>query len=261
MSKVAVVTGGSSGIGLSTAKMLAKEGYIVYELSRHGSGFGPVRHITADVTDEVTLRAAFEAIYEKEGRLDLLVNNAGFGISGAIEFTSVEDVRHLFDVDFLGPLCCIQLALPYLRESRGRIVNVSSMAALAAIPFQAFYSAAKAAVNSVTLALINEVRSFGVTVCAVMPGDVRTGFTAARKKKAHGVDLYGQVIERAVASMERDEKNGMSPDTVAKKIVRVATCSHPRPLYVVGLKYRFLNVLIRFLPVAVATRIIGMMYR
>jgi len=261
MSGVAVVTGGSSGIGLSTAHLLAQNGYTVYELSRSGKGSPVFWHLTADVTDEASLKAAMDKVYEKEGRIDLLVNCAGFGISGAAEFTAPADAQRLFDVNFFGVLRATQAALPYLRESKGCIVNVSSVAAVAAIPFQAFYSAVKAALNSLTLALRNELAPFGIRICAVMPGDVRTGFTAARQKSLAGEDLYGDVITRAVAAMERDEQNGLHPRAVAQKILRAARSRHPRPFYIVGGKYRLFGVLLKLLPQRLSTWIIGRMYR
>ncbi len=192
----------------------------------------------------------------------MLVNNAGFGISGAVEFTNIESARRLFDVNFFGTLTCIQCALPYLRKNGGgRIVNVSSVAAPIAIPFQSFYSAAKASINSLTLSLINELRPFHITVCAVMPGDVRTGFTSAREKSGAGEELYGDAIERAVAVMERDEENGMTPEFVARCVFRAAQKKHPKPFYAAGAKYKVFLLLFKLLPAGLSNRIVGSIYR
>lgn len=258
---VAVVTGGSSGIGRATAELLASRGYLVYIWSRHGESTATLHHMTVDVCDAAAVEAAMAALKAGPGRLDLLVNSAGFGISGAAECTPIAEVERLFDVNFLGALRVIQAALPLLRESRGRIVNVSSVAAVAAIPFQGFYSAVKAALNSLTATLRNELAPFGIAVTAVMPGDVKTGFTAAREKSLAGEDLYGDIILRAVASMERDEQSGMPPEAVARRIWTAATRRRPRPFYVVGPKYRLFHVLLKFLPQGLSTRIIGLMYR
>ena len=181
--KVAVVTGGTSGIGRATALALKDAGCTVYELSRRAQGVEGLHHISADVTREESVRAAVEQIMAREGRIDILVNNAGFGISGAVEFTSTEEAKSLFDVNFFGMVNMNRQVVPIMREAgRGRIVNLSSVAAPVPIPFQTYYSATKAAVNAYTMALANELRPFGVTVCAVMPGDIHTGFTAARRK-------------------------------------------------------------------------------
>lgn len=261
MNRVCILTGGSNGIGKVTSELLAQNGYTVYELSRTGADFGAVHHLTVDVNDPAQVRAAVERVATDEGRIDLLVNNAGFGISGAAEFTDLAEAHAQLDVYFFGALHCIQAALPYLRRSRGRIVNVSSVAALVSIPFQSFYSAAKAAVNALTLALRNELRPFGVRVCAVLPGDTRTGFTAVRRKSEAGADIYGKALHRAVAVMEHDEQNGMQPIHVARVILRAARAKRPRAFFVVGLSYQLLALLNKLLPATLANAIVGMIYR
>ena len=259
--KVAIVTGGSGGIGKAAASLLFKNGYTVYELSRHGADADGVTHLTADVTDAASVNSAVATVIEREGRIDLLVNNAGFGISGAVECTSEADAKAQFDVNFFGQLRCIQAVLPYMRKQRcGHIVNLSSVAAPIAIPFQSFYSATKAAVNSLTLSLRNEARPYGVQVCAVQPGDVRTGFTAARKKSAAGEDVY-PALAHAVAVMEHDEQTGMPPEAVARTILRAASARRPRPLYTVGPKYRVFAVIAKFLPVRATNYLVGLIYR
>ena len=152
--KVAVVTGGTSGIGRATALALKDAGCTVYELSRRAQGVEGLHHISADVTREESVRAAVEQIMAREGRIDILVNNAGFGISGAVEFTSTEDAKSLFDVNFFGMVNMNRQVVPIMREAgHGRIVNLSSVAAPVPIPFQTYYSATKAAVNAYTMAL------------------------------------------------------------------------------------------------------------
>lgn len=259
--RVAVITGGSSGIGAAAARTFASAGWTVYELSRSGQDAAGVRHITADVCDEASLRAAFDEVGRREGRLDLLINNAGFGVSGAAELCPPEDARRQMEVNFLGVLACSRLALPLLRESRGRIINISSVAAVFAIPFQSLYSASKAAVNALTLALRNELAPFGVSVCALMLGDVHTGFTDAREKRHGGEELYGERIERSVRVMERDERGGMSPERVARKLLRMAERRRVKPLSSLGLKYRLFLLLGRLLPYSLSNRLVGMMYR
>ncbi|NCB31374.1 MAG: SDR family oxidoreductase [Clostridia bacterium] len=258
--RVALITGGSGGIGRETAQLFAARGFIVYELSRSGVSNGPITHITADVTDEASVASALSEIHTQTGRIDVLVNNAGFGISGAVEHTSLADMKRQFDVNFFGLIAASKAALPYLKRSAGRIVNVSSVAAVLPIPFQSMYSASKAAINALTLALRNEVAPFGVSVCAVMPGDVKTGFTAAREKVSAQNSDYESRIVRSVASMEHDEQAGMSPACVAKSIYRAATESKPRPLRVVGGKYRLFTLLAKFFPAGLINWLVGKMY-
>ena len=138
--KVVAITGASSGIGRATAKLFADQGWRVYNLSRRPAGEPGVADIAVDVTDEGAVRAAFARIEAEAGRLDLLINNAGFGISGAVEFSQLAEAKRQFDVNFFGVVSCIQASLPLLRESRGRIICISSAAAIFAIPFQSFYS-------------------------------------------------------------------------------------------------------------------------
>ncbi len=261
MSGVVVVTGGNSGIGLAAAQYFYGKGCTVYELSRREIFYEGIKHITADVTDEASVNAAMKQIFDAEGRLDVLVNNAGFGISGAVEYTGLSDAQRQMDVNFFGQVRCIQAALPYLRQSKSaHIVNVSSMGAPLALPFQAFYSCSKAAVNALTLALANELRPFGIAVCAVMPGDVSTGFTAAREKSVDGADVYKDVIEKSVSTMEHDEQNGMNPKRIAKKIYRQANKRNPKPLCTVGIQYKAIALLNKLLPTSLINRLVGKLY-
>ena len=261
MSKVAVITGGSSGIGFCTAVSLRDRGYHVYELSRRDSKTENICHIRTDVTDEAQVRATVGEVMQREGHIDVLINNAGFGISGAVEFTSAEDARRLMDVNFFGLDNMVRAVLPIMRKAgAGRIINLSSVAAPIPIPFQTYYSVSKAAINAFTMALANEVREFGVEVCAVMPGDIRTGFTAARQKSEAGDDIYHGRIGRSVASMEKDEQNGMAPETAGRFIAYVAGKKKVKPLYAIGIQYKCFVVLARLLPVSLVNFIIGKLY-
>ena len=260
-SKTVVLTGGSSGIGRATAKLFAGRGDAVYELSRHGAGDAGVTHIDADVTQPETLAAAVERITAERGRIDLLVCCAGMGVSGAVEFIPEADMRRQFEVNLCGTVNTVRAVLPVMRKAgAGRIVCVSSVAAVYAIPFQAYYSASKAAINAFADALRTEVKPFGVSVCAVMPGDIATGFTDAREKTVAGEDVYAHAAS-AVAKMEQDERSGMPPEAVAKLIGRLADKKHVAPLYTVGLSYKTLVFLKRLFPAAFASRIVGGMYQ
>lgn len=259
--KVVLLTGGSSGIGQCTARHLVRAGCRVYELSRRDSSQAGIVHLTCDVTREEDVTRAVRQILDREGRIDLVINNAGFGISGAVEFTETEDARRLLDVNFFGMVRVNRAVLPHMRQARrGRIVNLSSVAAVAPIPFQTYYSASKAAVNAYTMALANEVRPFGITVCAVQPGDIATGFTAAREKSQQGDEAYGGRIGRSVARMEHDEETGMSPEAAGAFICRVALKQGRKPLYTIGGFYRFAHLLMKLLPARLANWLLGVLY-
>ena len=265
---IAVVTGASSGIGYEVCSQLLAKGYTVYGLSRRGTAPEGVTGRSVDVTDEAAVRAVIDEIAAAEGRIDLLVANAGMGISGPIELTDNADADYLMRVNFFGQFYAAKAVLPYMRaqasadagskQKAGTIVFTSSVAAPIPIPYQSFYSASKAAVNSLALALRNEVRSYGIRVSAVMPGDSGTGFTDARRKQDGG-DAYPR-CEKAVSSMEHDERNGIAPAKVASVIVRAATKKNPAPLYVAGFRYRLLLALFNILPTRAAIWLVGKVY-
>ena len=191
----------------------------------------------------------------------MLINNAGFGISGAVEFTKTEDAQHQLDVNFFGMVRMNRQVLPVMRrQCYGRIVNLSSVAGAIPIPFQTYYSASKAAINSYTMALANEVKPFGIQVCCVQPGDIRTGFTAAREKNPEGDDIYGGRIARSVAGMERDEQNGMDPEKAGAFIAHVATRKGIRPVNTIGLQYKFFCFLVKILPAKTLNWLVGLIY-
>ena len=261
MNKVVIITGGSSGIGLCTAAALRDRGCKVYELSRRDSEVTGITHIKCDVTDEAQIAAAVGQVMAESGRIDILINNAGFGISGAVEFTDTAEAQRLFDVNFFGMVRMNRAVLPLMRQQGGgRIVNLSSVAAPVPIPFQTYYSAGKAAVNSYTMALSNEVKPFGITVCAVMPGDIKTGFTAARQKSIVGDDIYGGRITRSVAGMEKDEQTDMDPAEAGAFIASVALKNSRKPLYTIGIAYKGAVFLTKILPARWLNALIGQLY-
>ncbi len=260
-SSVAIVTGGSSGIGLAAARALREQGLSVYILSRHPFTEKGLHHLCADVADERQCAEAFETVLRKEGDVDLLVNCAGFGISGAVEYTEQADAKKQMEINFFGTVNMTKAVLPYMhKRGNGHIVNVSSVAAPAAIPFQAYYSATKAAINAWTAALANEVRPYGITVTAIQPGDIKTGFTAAREKSIAGDEAYGGRISKSVAKMEHDEQNGMDPAVAGAYIAKIALKKKPKPVYTIGFSYKAICVLLKLLPSRFANWAIGKLY-
>ena len=269
--KTIVITGGSSGIGKATASLFAERGWRVFELSRHRGkptpnnvlrpstgrpierSSSPIKggeliHITCDVCDSESCRKAIAEVLKQTDHIDVVISNAGYGISGSVEFTAIPDAAHQMDVNFMGAVRFTQAVLPQLREQGyGRIIYTSSVAAILAVPYQAFYSASKAAINAMALALANEVKAFGISVSVLMPGDVSTGFTDARKKSTAGEDIY-LGAEKAITTMEKDERSGMTPRQMAQLFYHIATCRSPRPQYVGGFSYRVLCFLERLLP-------------
>lgn len=261
MDKVVLITGGTSGIGLETARQLTRQGCRVYELSRRADGTDAAVHMKADVTDEEQVNAAVREIMEREGRIDVVINNAGFGISGAVEYTDTEDAVRQFDVNFFGMVRVNRAVLPILhKQGHGRIINMSSVAAPIAIPFQAYYSASKAAIRTYSLALKSEVKPYGIEVCCIMPGDIATGFTAARKKSPAGDAEYGGRISRSVAVMEHDEQTGISADKAGEFVAGKALAGRVPVLCTLGGKYKFFVFLTRILSNRTLTDLVGKIY-
>ena len=254
-----IITGGSSGIGKATASLFAERGWRVFELSRHGGeeakverfeakDAGEIIHVFCDVCSEASCHAAIEEVWRQTDHVDVVISNAGYGISGPIEFSDIPAAEHQMDVNFMGAVRFTQAVLPQLRQQRrGRIIYTSSVAAILAVPYQAFYSASKAAINAFALALANEVREFGISVSVMMPGDVSTGFTDARDKSSAGEEVYSHA-HKAIATMEKDERSGMKPVQMAKLFYHIATCRSPRPQYIGGFSYRIFCLLDRILP-------------
>lgn len=253
---VAVITGASGGIGKETARVLVHKGWQVISLQRRACDVPGVESIKCDITDQQDIERAFSQI----GRIDLLINNAGFGVSGCVEFTDMSEIRSQFELNFFAHIAVTKAALPKLRESRGRIVFISSAASVFSIPFQSFYSATKSAIESLSLALSNELRQFGVSVCSIRLGDVKTGFTAARKKDFAGDDVYDGAIGRSVKVMENDEINGMSPAYIAKNIVKISQKKRLPVLATIGAKYKSFCLLQKLLPAGPVNQIVGVMY-
>ena len=211
--KVVLITGASSGIGQACARHLARRGYQVFGTSRRPQAGAeePFEMIPMDVTDEDSVRQGVATVLARAGRLDAVVNNAGFGFGGAVEDTSIDEAQELFETNFFGTLRVCRAVLPHMRERRaGTIVNVSSLAGLIAQPFVGMYCATKFAIEGVTEALRMEVRPFGIHVVMIEPGDTRTGFTANRRptQASQAASPYADSMQRVLAVIERDEETG-----------------------------------------------------
>ena len=204
----------------------------------------------------------FQTIISEQGRLDVVINNAGMGISGAVEHTEKSNVKNIFDVNVIALMDVCKKAVPYLRKNGGgKIINISSVAGEFSIPFQAYYSATKSAVEGFTLAFANEVKPFGIKACCVRPGDTKTGFTNARVKNKQVIDEhYGEKIEKSVAKMEKDEQHGKDPISVSKVIYKTIKRKSPPPICTVGFEYKALCLLSKVLPTRFVNFLVGKLY-
>jgi short-subunit dehydrogenase len=260
MPETVVITGASAGIGRAAAELFIQKGCSVYNISRSPSSVEGIRNIQADVSDKNAVADSIKRIFGEEGKIDVLINCAGFGISGAIE-NAGERAEKLFAVNFFGAAYAAQAVIPYMRaaENNGIIINIGSVAGKLPIPFQAYYSASKAALSSFTSALKGEVKPFGIRVSSVLPGDVKTEFTA-RREKSDDDPSYGGRGKKSVEKMERDEQNGRSPASVAKKIYALSRKKNPPTYTIDGKSYALIVFLSKILPERLIFYIIGKMY-
>ena len=264
-SRVVLVTGCSSGIGHATAGRLARSGWTVYATARRldamaGLAEAGCRLLRLDVTDDESMRAAVEEIERVEGTVDVLVNNAGYSLSGAIESVPLDEVRRQFETNVFGLVRLTQLVLPGMRaQGRGRIVNVSSMGGRLTFPGGGYYHATKHAIEALSDALRFEVRGFGIDVVVIQPGLIRTGFSDAAvgtiadrsDDPAGPYDVFNQAVAAATAGAYRNALSrtlGGGPDVVARTIERAITTKRPRTRYRVTGSARLFIVLRRLLP-------------
>jgi NAD(P)-dependent dehydrogenase (short-subunit alcohol dehydrogenase family) len=235
--RVVLVTGASSGIGLACATHLAGRGYRVYGTSRQAATgqAGSVVMLVADVTDDLSVERAVAAVLDREGRLDIVVNNAGMGIAGPVENTSIEAAKRQLEVNFFGAFRVCRAVLPALRSQRsGYIVNIGSIGGLIAIPYQAMYSASKFALEGLSESLRMEVRPFGIKVVIIEPGDHKTALTENRTEMSGGTDAYSQSFQAALARTAHDEHTGPGPEQVARLLYRIVNTRDPRLRYTIG---------------------------
>jgi NAD(P)-dependent dehydrogenase (short-subunit alcohol dehydrogenase family) len=227
---VVVITGASAGIGRATADRLHGAGWTVIGASRRGTSPGTWQPLVMDVDDDNSVAEGMAGLVAEHDRLDAVVACAGWGLAGSVEQTPLSDAKDQMETNFWGAVRVVQSALPVFRSHRGgRVVLVSSIGGVLGIPFQAFYSASKFAMEGYGEALAYEVAPFGVHVTLVEPGNVRTDFTSSRRDVAvpEGPDPYGAATTKAVAKMEEDERNGVPPADVAAVIAKVLTASRP----------------------------------
>lgn len=239
MKKVILVTGASSGIGLACANALQSNGHTVYGSARDLSRLKSVsfKPVELDVTDDVSVNIAISQILKAEGKLDVLVNNAGNGVAGPAYAMPVEKAKKQFEVNFFGVVRMCTAVLPgMIDNNQGLIVNISSLAGLFGLPYQSMYCASKYAVEGYSQSLRMELRNTGIKVVLINPGDFKTDFTQNREKISFTIKNAKLAAEydAAVKSIEKDEGVGASPDSLAKQLCKIVNSSNPSHRYLVG---------------------------
>jgi NAD(P)-dependent dehydrogenase (short-subunit alcohol dehydrogenase family) len=242
--RVVLVTGASSGIGRAIAQVLAQKGYSVYGTSRKAK-WGEAEHgvqlIPMDVTNESSVQTAIQTIVEQEGRIDVVINNAGLGMLGAVESVTNHEVKELFDTNVFGVLNVCRSVIPHMRAQHyGYIINITSIAGKMGLPFRGIYSSSKFAVEGFSESLSQELQQFGIRVCIIEPGDYRTAINQNRRVAQQIQDVYAQQSEETHRRVNDEVAKAQTPEAMGHLIHRIVNDSHPR------LRYRSANLFQRF---------------
>jgi NAD(P)-dependent dehydrogenase (short-subunit alcohol dehydrogenase family) len=230
MDDILLVTGASAGIGRACAERMHQQGWTVFGASRRGTSSGGWQPVSMDVDDDRSVADGMAAVIGDQARLDAVVTCAGWGLAGPVENTPLDTARAQLETNFWGTVRVVRHALPFMRSrGRGRVVLMSSIGGVVALPFQAFYSASKFALEGYAEALAYEVAPFGIDVTLVEPGNVATEFTERRRSIPPSVDdpAYAAAAAKAIGTMAEDEANGVEPDRVAMAVQRVLESHRP----------------------------------
>jgi NAD(P)-dependent dehydrogenase (short-subunit alcohol dehydrogenase family) len=253
-SKTAIVTGASSGIGEATAERLVKAGYTVYGTSRRGAGRDtrPFHMLPLDVTSDASVEAAVGEVIRLEGRIDLLVNNAGFGVAPAgAEESSMEQARSIFETNFFGLIRMTRAVVPHMRrQGRGRIINIGSVLGLLPMPYGALYAATKHAVEGYSESLDHELRTRGIRVAVIEPAYTKTQFDANLLEADSKLDEYREARAALDKVLKQVMAKGDEPSVVAEVVLKAANAERPKLRYPAGTLANRLRWLRRFAPAA-----------
>lgn len=251
--KIAIVTGASSGIGAATASLLASSGFKVYGTSRSGKQTSnSFTMLALDVNDEASVKAAVNLVIEQEGRIDVVVNNAGYGVeAGGAEESSIAQMQQLFDTNFFGVTRVIQAVLPHMRKQKeGRIINIGSILGILPAPYMATYSATKHAIEGYSESLDHELRTRGIRVSVVEPAYTRTNFEASAPELDSKIDQYAIPRKALAKIMKAAIEGGDDPTVVARVVLKVANANQPKIRYPAGKLACRLSFLRKFAPAA-----------
>jgi NAD(P)-dependent dehydrogenase (short-subunit alcohol dehydrogenase family) len=249
--KTVLITGTTSGIGRSTAVHLARQGYTVFGTSRNppAESMDGVTLLRLDVTDDASVQACVASVIERAGALDVLVNNAGVDLAGAIEETTIEDAKWIFETNFFGMVRMNRAVLPHMRQRRsGQIINISSGLGRAAWPFEAFYCASKFALEGYTESLRYETVLFNIKVSSVQPGFYRSNIINTQRYTSPAIEDYEPARGRAIQLLQKWSREAPDPLPVAKTVQRIIESRSPRLRYAVGLEAQLAPPLAHLLP-------------
>jgi NAD(P)-dependent dehydrogenase (short-subunit alcohol dehydrogenase family) len=246
MSKVILVTGGSSGIGEAIARVLTQRRHVVYAGSRsaangvaHEAGY---KQITLDVTDESSIQMAVDRIISEQGRLDVLINNAGLGMAGPLENTSDLEARLIYNTNVFGVLNTCRIAAPHLRAMRGMIINITSIGGVFALPYRGIYCSSKFAVEGISEGLSLELKPHGVRVVLLQPGDVKTNINANRVNSAYVDHAAYPRFSAVLDQVHREVDHALEPETIAINVAKIISKKNPKLRYRVATPTQKLSI-------------------
>jgi NAD(P)-dependent dehydrogenase (short-subunit alcohol dehydrogenase family) len=253
--RVVLITGASSGVGHATARLLSQRGYRVFGTSRYPTAahaLPAVEMLPLDVRSDDSARACVAAVVDRAERFDVLINNAGYELAGALEELAADEARAQFETNFFGVVRMVDAVLPLMRrQQRGHIVNVSSLSGLSAIPFLGFYSASKFALEGYTEALRHEVKPFNIHVSLTEAGFLKTPMMDHRQLAANRLAEYDRWRQAALAAIRAHEEKGPGPDVVAETLLEIVSSKTPRLRYLIGGQAKTVARLRRFLPAGI----------
>lgn len=246
LNRVVVITGASSGLGFATYKHFEENGDIPVCLSLTNSP-NLENFFECDVSSEDSVKKAFSDVFEKFGRIDILINNAGIATSGALEFEEKSQIDKEFAVNAIGPMLCYQSALKYMQKG-AKIFNISSICASCPVAFRGYYGGSKSALTNMGLTAYMELKQSGVSVCTLNLGQTRTPLEKHRQNNTKTNWRYEKRIEGNLKNLQKDQSKRMSAESVAKKLYNLSTKKHPKPFIVVGFKFKMAYALYKILP-------------
>ncbi len=266
MSKVVLITGGSSGLGKAIGEFLMAKQYTVFGTSRNPHNYkdSTIKLFQLDVTSDESVKQCIHQVIEETGRIDILINNAGAGITGPIEEIPEEEIKRNFDTNFFGPIKVINAVLPYMRKQQsGLIINITSIAGYMGLPYRGIYSASKGALELLTEAYRMELKNFNIKMTNVAPGDFATNIAAGRYHAPVRDDSpYKEIYGNSLKLMNAHVDDGGNPNIMAKAIFKIINSSNPKVHYKVGsFMQKFSIILKRLLPGKVYERMLMRHYK
>lgn len=257
--KVAVISGGDSGIGLAISQKLKEEKVRIYDISKVITN-NPIfeKSYECDISDDETVRNVVDDILKREGNIDLLFCNAGFGIGGRFENSSIETIDNIMNVNLIAHMKMVNLFAKHINE-HGKIIFTGSLASIIPLPYQACYSASKAGIENFSRAIATELKDKKIGVCTVMPGDIKTSFTENRIKEISD-DKIDKDEKRGIDKMENSERKGKSPEFVAKRVLKIVKKKRTPLRVSIGVTSKFISFLVKILPVRMVNFLVDKIY-